>query len=505
MAIHKKDRLIIFSFCFISLVLHLISDYHSGFQGDELLHIATGNHPDFGYMEFPPLIGWLAYIQNQFGATSVFIHHIFSHLASLLFFIFAGLSVLELGGKSKALTLTLLCLLVSPGIARSQELFQPALFSQLFWMLSFYALIRFVKSPSNQSLAFLTTALVLGFLSKYDIVFFMGGLTCLFFFERTQGMLLSKQIWKYIFVFLLVISPNLWWQYTHHFPVFQMFSRLYETQLDKLSALAVIKGMIISMNPLTFFVWFPGFILLFYHIYRNNNRPVVLTVLLAVIFLALSKGKDYYFFPLISFMLILGSIWLEQHLFYKKWYMYSFLTLLLLSGIFILPWGMALLPMNTFIKTYHLKKEPGVYPPDLEEYSSQEKWKNTLTTIKTVYDSLPAAQRKNCLIWGKHYKQAGVISLLGNKYGLPKGFSYHGSFYLWAPKGPMPEVVIAFTNDEASIDFFESFFKSVIPVKVVKNNYASFEKDIYQTIYLCKEPKQNFDQLRIIFSKRVFE
>ncbi|MBC7493419.1 MAG: hypothetical protein H7221_00320, partial [Flavobacterium sp.] len=75
----KQNKLIIAFFCIIKLTLHLIADYHSGFQGDELLHIDTGKHLAFGYMEFPPLIGVLAFIQNIFNSNSPYIHHLFSH------------------------------------------------------------------------------------------------------------------------------------------------------------------------------------------------------------------------------------------------------------------------------------------------------------------------------------------------------------------------------------------------------------------------------------------
>lgn len=61
---NKQTRIIILIFCIISLALHLVADYHSGFGSDELLHIETGNHLAFGYMEFPPMIGLLAFIQN---------------------------------------------------------------------------------------------------------------------------------------------------------------------------------------------------------------------------------------------------------------------------------------------------------------------------------------------------------------------------------------------------------------------------------------------------------
>jgi len=89
-------------------------------------------------------------------------------------------------------------------------------------------------------------------------------------------------------------------------------------------------------------------------------------------------------------------------------------------------------------------------------------WHNTLTALKEVYDSLP-------------------------------------------PAGEMPATVIAFTNDEAGIDFFQDFFRTVVPVKKVFNPYAMFDKDSWQTIYICKDAKENFAGMREAFKSRVFE
>lgn len=66
----NQNKLLLVIFCIIKLTLHLIADYHSDFQGDELLHIEIGNHLAFGFMEFPLLIGVLAFIQNLFDSNS---------------------------------------------------------------------------------------------------------------------------------------------------------------------------------------------------------------------------------------------------------------------------------------------------------------------------------------------------------------------------------------------------------------------------------------------------
>jgi len=505
----KKDKnitLIIVLFCVVDMLLHLAGDYNSGLQQDELLHIATGRHPAFGYMEFPPVIGWSSFIQDQFGSTSVFVFHIFPHIATMLILILIALTTVELGGKSKAVFIALLCILISPGFGSSQQLFQPVVFSELFWVLGFYLLVRFVKTPNNKTLLYLTLALAFGFLTKYDIVFFMAGICSLFFFKNTQTILLSKQVWKFILLFLVLVAPNMWWQYQHDFPMFQMFSRLYETQLDKLTIGRVIGGIVIGLNPLTLFIWLPGLFYMFNSKDKSIYRPLAVTVALAILFLALAKSKDYYFFSAVIFLIIFGSIWFEQKvLAWRQWLLYPVTALFILTGLFLLPWGIMVLPLDSFISIYYKKKENNRYPIPFNEYYSQGKWAKTMKALQTVYDSLPPKEKQSCMIWGKHYSQAGAVQLFGSAYGLPPTFSYHGSFYLWAPSGSMPQIVIAFTNGEAGIDFFQTYFNSVTAVKQVYNPYADFDKDMYQTIYLCKHPKQSFDDMKVLFKYRVFE
>lgn len=257
---NRQTTSIVIVLCLLKLTLHLIADGNSGFQGDELLHIETGAHPAFGYMEFPPLIGWLAFIQNQFHSQSVFVHHIFSHLASLLILILIALTTVELGGKSKAVFIVLLCILIAPAFGRGHPLFQPVVFTHLFWLLSFYQLVRYVKTLDKKYLLYLTI----------------------------------------------------------------------------------------------------------------------------------------------------------------------------------------------------------------------------------------------CAGFG--------VTLFRESFVLPKAFSYHGNFYLWAPeKGELPRAAIAFTNGEARIDFFQSFFHSVVAVKQIYNPYADFEKDLWQTIYVCRDAKLDFGQLRNEFKRRTFE
>ncbi|MBX2962530.1 MAG: glycosyltransferase family 39 protein [Cyclobacteriaceae bacterium] len=504
---NRQVKLIILIFCIIKLTLHLIADSNSGFQGDELLHIETGKHLAFGYMEFPPLIGLLAFIQNLFGSSSVFVHHIFSHLASLLIIIYVAKTTIELGGKNKAIILVLIAIIIAPSFGRSQQLFQPVVFSQLFWVLGFYQLTRFVKYLDRKSLWYLTLFAVLGISVKYDAVFYIVGLSSLFFFKNTRQALIEHSFWQNIIVAFILILPNLIWQYSNDYPVLQMFSRLYERHLDQLSRLEVLGNLLISVNPLTTLVLvIPAFIF-FFKKENIHNMPLVISILFSAVFLSLSNGKSYYFYPIILTILPFGALFWEQIVFSKKkWLMYP-VAFLVSIGVILIPFGMPVYTFNDYLKyVYEFEKkdvEGGMYGVKYDEYYTKEKWTETMKLLKTVYDSLPGSKKNNTMIWGKHYGQAGAVNLIGNDYRLPKAFSYHGSFYTWTPTGEMPNTIIALSYRVG--DFFVPYFDEVTLVKEIYNPYAENEEELYQRIYVCKKPKQNFDKMKELFKHRIFE
>ncbi len=504
---NRQTKLIILIFCIVKLTLHLIADSHSGFQGDELLHIETGKHLAFGYMEFPPLIGILAFIQNIFGSSSVYVHHMFAHIASILIMVYVAKTTIELGGKNSAVFLALLCIIIGPSFGRSEQLFQPVVFSQLFWVLGFYQLTRFIKYLDKRSLWYLTAFVVLGFSVKYDALFFIFGLCSLLFFKRTRQALLHQRFWQHIIVVTLLLLPNLIWQYANGFPVLQMFSRLYETQLDNLSRAGTLGQLMIEINPLTsLLIIFPAS----FYIFKNNktiNLPLAVSIILSTAFLSFENGKPYYFYPIVLTVIPFGALFWEQIVLPKRKWVFYPVTFLLMLGAILIPFGMPVYTFNHYLKSiYKYEKkdiEGGKYAVKYDEYYTKEKWKETMQQLKSVYDSLPANDKQNCMIWGKHYGQAGAVNLLGVDYNLPKAFSYHGSFYSWAPKGQMPNTIIALSYRVG--DFFNPYFDDVKLVRTIYNPYADNEEELYQRIYICQKPRQDFDKMKELFKTRIFE
>lgn len=507
---NKRTKLIVFSFCIIKLILHLIADYHSGFQSDEFLHIETGHHLAWGYMEFPPVIGVLAFIQNLFDSQSVFVHHIFPHMAMLLIIIYMGKIIVELGGKSTAVFLALFCLLVAPGFEGSQQSFQPVVFSQLFWILCFYQLVRFIKYEDRKYLWYLAISISLFFLTKYDALFFCLGLLSLLFFKKVRTALVKGKYWQCLMIAFLILLPNIIWQYVNNFAALQMFHRLYETQLDAITPLHLLHDLFLSLNPIVCVLMLPALVFMFID-KRNKDlyRPLAWTILLSLLFLAYGKGKAYYFFPIVLTILPFCGIFWERLIVPKRsWLLYPLIGILLIGAVLI-PFGMPVYSFPHYLDTVYeyspkeIKNGKEVLP--IQEYASKENWKTTMQQLKSVYDSLPNNEKKDCMIWGKHYSQAGAVELFKKEYGLPDAFSYHGSFYSWTPTGKMPEIIIAYCYNDAGDNFFNPFFEEVISVRKIHSKYASKEGWVVQTIYICKKPKLSFDKLKELFKERIFE
>lgn len=503
----KNTKLLVLIFCIVKLALHLIADSHSGFQGDELLHIETGNHLALGYMEFPPLIGIIAFVQNLINSNSIYIHHLFAHISCILIMLYVAKITLELGGGNKALLLIFLSIVIAPGFGRSQQLFQPVVFGQLFWILAFYQLVCYSKSLEKRHLFYLTVLSATGLLFKYDLIFFIFGLSSLFFFKRTRGTLLKQNIWLFIFIGFLLVLPNIYWQYSNDFPVLQMFSRLYETQLDKLSRIENMKNLFLAINPISLVLVFPALVYMFKFNKTEFHKPIVFSILLSFFMLLFSNGKAYYFFPAVLTILPFGGIFWEQIIdSNRKWMLYPIVIIFLLGAVLI-PFGMPVYPftkmLNSIQKYESIKVEDGKTPVRYDEYYTKEKWETTLIEIRKIYDNLPNNEKLKCKIWGKHYAQAGAINLLGKEYNLPKAFSYHGSFYSWSPNGEMPNALIALSYQVG--DFFNPYFEEVTLVKSIYNPYATTDEELYQKIYICKKPKQDFEKMKELFSTRIFE
>jgi 4-amino-4-deoxy-L-arabinose transferase-like glycosyltransferase len=244
----KETYIIISASVLIKLLLDVIAFRNSFYLGDEFLHIDAGHHLAFGFFDFPPVIAVLAFLQNLFDSDSLIINRLTSLIAGSLIVIFSGLITLKMGGKRNALLLVLACIIFSPGFAGSQILFLPVVFEQLFWIICIYFIVCFCNTGEHRYLIIIAFFAAIGFLTKYSIVFLIGGIFPAVLLTRRE-LFRKKALWTGMIIFLIMIAPNIWWQYENRFPVLDHMSELYRTQLNRTSFFSEQIQMNLFLNP----------------------------------------------------------------------------------------------------------------------------------------------------------------------------------------------------------------------------------------------------------------
>jgi hypothetical protein len=530
---YNTEYIAIAIFVVLKLFILLFADMHTGFDGDEVMHIESGNHLDWGYATFQPVLGLISWIQNLFHSNSIFVQHLFVHLAASLIIVFCGLTIIKLGGTWKAVTLSLTCVLVAPGYMITNNSFMPLVFDQLFWVICFYILVCFCLSQINKYIYFLAIFLGFGFLVKISILILIAGLSIAILLVQIK-ILSNKHFYLAFACFLIIIAPNLYWQYNNGFPSIGHMSALYKTVLNEVNVWSNIKTFLLSLNPLTIFIWFPGiFILPFLKQYKQF-RLVTFSMLLSFLILFISRGQFYYFYPIMLFAFCTGSVLIEQSFLVKNKVFIGYYILLVLSGLVIIPGGTTLLPLDKYIKFNKLDRKAGVMKSSLfftkqamqdnkenlvdaripipyEAYYATRDWKNLIEAINRTYNQLAEKDKQYCQIWGRYYTQAGAINLLNKKYSLPKAFSFNGCYYSWAPNFTKDIFVLAVTNSQIkgiNINqerYFAPYFDSIELTESVFCPYARENFSAYYQVYLCKGLKINSDSLKQIFKTRIFE
>ncbi len=361
-----------------------------------------------------------------------------------------------------------------------------------------------------RSNSFSFAQLILKSLGSCRCAVFLVGSLGLLLFRNIRKALIAAKYWQFIVVALLILLPNMVWQYVDGFPALHMFNRLYLTQLDDLTFIEVVSGLFLDINPITSIMLIPTLIFIVGgQKMKHHYRPLATSILFSVLFLAYSKGKAYYFFPIVLTLLPFVGGFFERIIMPQRRCLLYPLGFILLLGTMLIPFGLPIYSYAHYVDIIHkylpknVKNGKEILP--MQEYITKQKWESTMQELQSVYDSLPANEQSNCLIWGKHYSQAGAIELMKSTYRLPNAFCYHGSFYSWAPFGQMPKTVIAICYNDTSEKFFYPFFEEIIPVKKLYSPYASNEGWVLKTIYICKKPKQNFDKMKDLFATRIFE
>ena len=220
---------------------------------DEFLYLNQADHPSFGYICVPPLTAIFSKIIYLLGGNMFWIR-CFPAIFGTLTIVFTWLIVESLGGSLFAKIMAS-CALVFSALMRINILFQPNSFDILTWTIIFYLLIKFIQSEKNKWLWLLSIFIAAGFYNKYNLIFLIAGLMIGLLLTNQRKIFTNLSFWKALIISLILLSPNIIWQVSNHFPVFHHMKVLKHNQLDNNSSLGFLKSQtffFLGSLPLTF-------------------------------------------------------------------------------------------------------------------------------------------------------------------------------------------------------------------------------------------------------------
>lgn len=468
---------------------------------DEFLHLDQANHLAWGYLSIPPFTSWISLIIIYLGNTPFWIRF-FPALFGALTIVVVWKTIEELKGTLFALILGAACVLFSV-LLRLNILFHPNSFDVLSWTLFYYIVIVFVNTKKPKW--FFTGAFVFaaGFLNKYNIIFLLIGLIPSLLLSGQRRIFALKDFYFALLLGILLIFPNLWWQYSHDFPVFHHLKELTATQLVNVNRLNFLKEQILFFAGSFIVILASFYALLFYPPYSKYRFFFWALCFTLTVFTYL-RGKSYYAIGLYPVFIAFGAVFIDN-IIETGWKKYLQPIMLLIPFLVFIPVSGILFPNKSpeYIVNHPyryralglLRWEDGKDHLLPQDFADMLGWKELARKVDRVYSNL--SDKEKTFILCDNYGEAGAINYYTSNKNI-KALSFNADYVNWfIPDQKIINFIriksIGSMNDELSKTgpFFEKAFKA----DSITNYYS---REYRTSIFVFINPK-------IDVAKRLFE
>ncbi|APU69524.1 ArnT family glycosyltransferase [Christiangramia flava] len=473
-----KRSILIIALIVLKFVLqYLLLSPEYDLQRDEYLHLDLGNHLAWGYLSVPPLTSWISRLIYLLG-NSVFWVKFFPALFGALTILVVLKIIEELKGNLFALALGGTCVLFS-AILSLNTLYQPNSFDVLSWTLLYYILIKYFHTENSKWLVVAAVVFAFGFLNKYNIVFQVLGLIPAILLSQQRRIFGKKQLYIAAFFGLLLISPNILWQYQNNFPVIHHLNELTATQLVNVDRFGFLKSQILFFIGSLLIILAGLYSLLAYRPFKKYRLFFWSFFFTLLIFLYF-QAKDYYAIGLYPVYIAFGATFLANQLQTgRKRYLKP--VLLLIPIIFFVPMYHIAFPNKSpqyivehsekYKKLGLLRWEDGQDHSLPQDYADMLGWKELAKKVDSVYRHMP--DRRPTLILCDNYGQAGAINYYTEND--LQAVSFNADYINWFDlEKPYKNLIRIKNYEEKNAEFKETspYFEHAVLADSITNPYA---------------------------------
>jgi hypothetical protein len=429
-----KNTTILFGFVVLKFILqYLVVNPEYDLHRDEYLYLDHANHLAWGYVSIPPLNSWIAFI-IQFLGNSEFWVRFFPALFGALTLVVVWKAIEALNGRLFAMVLGVTCVLFSV-LLRLNILFQPNAFDVLCWVTVYYFLLKYFRTEASKWLFYAAILCGFGFLNKYNIVFCILGLLPAILVTKQRKVFTKKELYYAILIGLIIILPNVLWQYQNNFPVVHHMKELAETQLVHVNRMDFLKTQILFFMSSLFVVLSGLFALWFYKPFRVY-KPFFWAFFFTLLIFTYFKAKDYYAIGLYPIYIAFGSVFLDRFL-NEGWTRYLRPLAVSVPIVAFFPISKIAFPNKSpdYIKAHPekyleyglLRWEDGRNHELPQDFADMLGWSELAQKVDTEYSAL--SNKDQTLVLCDNYGQAGAINYYSKK-GI-KAVSFNADYINW--------------------------------------------------------------------------
>lgn len=443
---------VVLLFALGKLMIHLLTASNYGFQRDAYLYMAQAKHLDWGFFSTPPLLAVVTRIHTLLWGDSLLAVRLLPALIGAASVFTAGWLIKQLKGGIMAQVIGLSAILLSPAYLRPAALLQPVIINHLFWLLSAAVVLRLIQKENPKQLLWLIPVLGLGWLNKYSIVFYAFALLIALLIGPNRKLIWSRYLLWTLAGGLLLILPNLLWQYQHNWPVISHMGELQETQLGNVLMKDFLVAQLLMHMP-ALLVWAGGLIWLIFSREHRKFRIFAWAFGLTLLLIILLRGKFYYTIAAYTILMVFGGIaWERWSTRPRRWIAWVLLALMLSNGIYALPLSLPVFKPQHMVEWGNRQKarglevmfkwEDGKVHDIPQDFADMVGWDELGHKVWTFYSGLEDTVRASTLVYGEFYGCAGAMDYYRPDESFPEVYSFNDAYMEWIPRRPVMEYMI---------------------------------------------------------------
>ena len=476
-------------------LVHLVVAGRYDIFRNELYFIVCGRHPDFGFVDQPPLVPLLAAATQLFGDNPWLLRLPAVAAAAGLVVLTASFARL-LGGNSTAAFIAALAAGIAPALMALTTSTTTATFEPIAWTAFAYFLTRAILQEDRQGLLWASVIAGVAMEAKYGIAFWLVPLGIGVLLTSARRILAWQALWLGALVALLLAVPSLIWQALHGWPFLEVHANHLTSGVNFTGT--PIRFEIIQLLAMNIFLaplWIAGVVAPFWWAPLKPARFLSVGLIGATVLVFAAHGKDYYLFPVYPSLFAVGAVLLAR---IRPALRTVWLTVALIASLIVAPVVLPILDppaLAAYLAFSHLAPPPteaaAVGAPLTQLFSDELGWRELEKQVATIYHALPAEERSRTAILAVDYGEAAALDVYGQPDGLPPALCGQNQYFLWGVRGYDGSTIIHVNGDpdrwRRGCDSVEVVGKFGVPYAMPYENA--------RPIFICRGLRRNLSEI----------